>query len=47
MNYQLAYFHRNRRQGPKVADVPDLMVLIADYCEDETLSRLSRVRLEY
>lgn len=30
-------------QTPKVADVPDLVNLIADYCDDAALSKLSRV----
>ena len=28
---------------PKVADIPDLVNLIADYCDDAALSKLSRV----
>ena len=28
----------------KVIDVPDLVNLIADFCDDESLSKLSRVR---
>ena len=27
----------------KIIDVPDLVNLIADYCDDESLSKLSRV----
>ena len=30
---------------PKVADIPDLVNLIADYCDDAALSKLSRVTL--
>jgi len=30
---------------PKVADIPDLVNLIADYCDDAALSKLSRVIL--
>ena len=32
-------------QTPTVADVPDLVNLIADFCDDAALSKLSRVRL--
>lgn len=28
---------------PKVINIPDLVNLIADYCDDESLSKLSRV----
>jgi hypothetical protein len=28
----------------KVIDVPDLVNLIADFCDDESISKLSRVR---
>lgn len=28
---------------PQVIDVPDLVNLIADYCDDESVSKLSRV----
>ena len=28
---------------PKVADIPDLVNLIADFCDDAALSKLSRV----
>jgi hypothetical protein len=28
---------------PRVIDVPDLVNLIADFCDDESLSKLSRV----
>ena len=28
---------------PSVMDIPDLVNLIADYCEDESISKLSRV----
>jgi hypothetical protein len=28
---------------PKLADIPDLVNLIADYCDDAALSKLSRV----
>ena len=30
---------------PKVADIPDLVNMIADYCDDAALSKLSRVTL--
>ena len=30
---------------PKVADIPDLVNLIADYCDDAALSKLSRVTI--
>ncbi len=30
-------------EEPQVIDVPDLVNLIADYCDDESLSKLSRV----
>jgi hypothetical protein len=29
----------------KIIDVPDLVNLIADYCDDESISKLSRVYL--
>lgn len=32
-------------QTPKVADVPDLVNLIADFCDDAALSKLSRVTI--
>ena len=30
-------------EAPRVIDVPDLVNLIADFCDDESLSKLSRV----
>ena len=30
---------------PKVADIPDLINMIADFCDDAALSKLSRVTL--
>lgn len=32
-------------ETPKVADVPDLVNLIADFCDDAALSKLSRVTI--
>lgn len=43
MNYQLALLNRRRTKQTKVADVPDLMLIIAEFCEDDCLSSLSRV----
>ena len=31
----------------KIIDVPDLVNLIADYCDDESVSKLSRVFSSY
>ena len=31
----------------KIIDVPDLVNLIADFCDDESISKLSRVFLRY
>lgn len=35
--------NHNNELAVKVIDVPDLVNLIADYCEDESISKLSRV----
>ena len=43
MNYQLALLNRRRTKQINVADVPDLMLIIAEFCEDDCLSSLSRV----
>ena len=32
-----------RDSGVKIIDVPDLVNLIADFCDDESISKLSRV----
>ena len=32
---------------PTVFDIPDITNLIADYCDDESLSKISRVYLFY
>ena len=47
MNYQLALLNRRYSNRTQVADVPDLMLIIADFCEDDTLSNLSRVPIPY
>ena len=43
MDNQLVHFDSDRRDRVQIAEVPDLMGLIADYCEDESLMKLSKV----
>ena len=34
------------QREPSVFDIPDLLNLVADYCDDDSLSKLSRVPLQ-